>query len=67
MAPSMDWRGRTGVIDRMPWERNWDNRARYEHPYSARPDYYRPVSAAERTTSATTAINVANGNQAGVS
>jgi len=42
MAPSMDWRAHTVIIDRRPWERTWDNRAHYEHPYAARPEYYRP-------------------------
>ena len=42
MGPSMDWRGHTVIIDRRPWDRTWDNRARYVHPYTARPEYYRP-------------------------
>jgi Protein of unknown function (DUF3300) len=32
--PAFGWRDRTIVIDRHPWDRRWDNRDRYAHPYA---------------------------------
>jgi hypothetical protein len=36
-SPGLDWRARTVVIDRRPWDRRWDNRDRYVHPYAVAP------------------------------
>jgi hypothetical protein len=36
------WREHTILIDHRPWERRWDNRAVYVHPYAERPHYVGP-------------------------
>ncbi len=42
-GPGVDWRTRTVIIDRRPWERTWANRERYVHPFVAqRPRYEGP-------------------------
>jgi hypothetical protein len=39
--PFLDWRAHTVIIQQHPFERGWDNRARYVHPYVA-PHYDGP-------------------------
>lgn len=49
-GPHFDWRARTVIIDNHPWQRRWDNRSAYVHPYNAPPPRVeaRPSQPAER-------------------
>jgi hypothetical protein len=39
-SPALDWRSHAVIIDNHPWERRWDNRATYVHPYVAPVRHY---------------------------
>lgn len=39
--PAFGWRDHSIIIDRRPWERNWNSRDTYVHPYAT--PYRRPV------------------------
>jgi hypothetical protein len=41
-SPAVDWRTHAVVIDGRPWERRWDNRREYVHPYAAPVRRYEP-------------------------
>jgi hypothetical protein len=36
-SPGFGWRSHDIIIDRRPWQRTWENRERYEHPYAVPP------------------------------
>ena len=41
-SPALDWRTHAVVIDGRSWQRQWDNRREYVHPYTATVRRYEP-------------------------
>jgi len=41
-SPALDWRAHAVMIDGRPWDRRWNNRAEYVHPYAAPVRRYEP-------------------------